>query len=276
MDQYCVIGDPIAHSLSPSIYRILFKEYGIKAEYDARRVTKESLPAFIEQIADSSIRGFNVTMPLKKDVEAYLAYRDPDARFGVNTVVVREDGLHGYSTDAAGFRRSLAAHGICYDGRRVVFLGCGGAGRALIWDALHEGAKHVTIINRTPKNADMFSADQSVTVGTWNDAASACTDCSLLINTTPLGMHGVAATFDNLTFLDALPKDAFVADLIYNPLQPALLAAAHARGLSYMNGLGMLTWQGVLAFQKYTGILAPDSVADTIRKALARELTDRT
>lgn len=267
-EQYYVIGDPIAHSLSPAIYTQLFEHYDVAAQYDAMRVTAEALPEFVRMIPKRHVKGFNVTMPLKREIEPFLAYRDPDALYGVNTVCVHPDGLYGYSTDAQGFRTSLAMHGRTYAGQQVVFIGCGGAAKALVHDALNQHAAHITIVNRTIEHASEFANDPRVTVAPWSELADACAHCSLLINTTPLGMHGVAAQFAAFDFLDVLPKTAFVADLVYNPLETALLAAARARELACMNGLGMLVWQGVLAFQKYTNITVPADIAEDVHAHL--------
>lgn len=275
LDRYCVIGDPIAHSMSPAIYSILFDRYDIPAKYTAVRVPAGELPAFIADIPENGIRGFNVTMPLKTAVEPYLVYRDPGARFGVNTVCVRNDGLYGYSTDAQGFQVSLSIHGRTYKGSRVVFIGCGGAAHALIYDALQNGASHVSIVNRTPRRAADFEENPRVSILPWHGLAQACAECDLLINATPLGMHGVKDDFASLAFLQELPVGAFVADLVYNPQETRLLIEARRLGHEGMNGLGMLTWQGILAFEKYTGIMAPRPVGEEVCSALSAILSAR-
>lgn len=275
LEHYCVIGDPIAHSLSPDIYTELFARYNIPAKYTALRVPTGELASFIKRIPERALHGFNVTMPLKTAIEPYLIYKDPDARFGVNTVCVREDGLYGYSTDAQGFRISLSTQGRTYRGSRVVFIGCGGAARALIYDALQNGAEHVSIVNRTLGRAAEFAQEPAVSILPWHSLGEACRSCDLLINATPLGMHGVREDFSNFSFLEELPKNAFVADLVYNPQETKLLQLARKLGHNGMNGLGMLAWQGVLAFEKYTGIAAPQSVGEEICSMLAVILRSR-
>lgn len=252
---YCVIGDPIAHSLSPAIYTRLFARHHLdNCIYTRERVTKETLPAFIAACREKRICGFNVTMPLKEAVLPYLTYRDPSATFGANTVVQEVGtGLAGWSTDAAGFEESLKMHGRSLHGAHVVFLGCGGAARTLISAAIDKAAA-VTIVNRTPAHARLFSDSPKVTIASFSDLTDHLPGCTLLVQTTPLGMAGTALQYSSLDFLAALPRTAFVADLIYSPAKTAFLEAAAKTGHEMMNGLGMLIWQACYAFEHFTGI----------------------
>lgn len=258
---YCVIGDPVVHSLSPDIYNCLFRLYGLSdCNYTKERVTRESLPAFIAACRERHICGFNVTMPLKEAVLPYLTYKDPAAAFGVNTVVAEpETGLAGWSTDAAGFEKSLALHHRSFQNADVVFIGSGGAARTLIHSALSK-ADRIVICNRTPARAAVFDGHPDVTVISFQELASCLESCDLLIQATPLGMHGSGSDYRDLGFLHALPKDALVADLIYNPAETAFLRAARESGHETMNGLGMLIWQAFYAFSHFTPIL-PDETA---------------
>lgn len=250
--QFFVIGDPVSHSLSPLIYNTLFDMFHIKADYRAMCITPNTLGAFIASIPIHNIYGFNVTMPLKMAVMPYLRFRDPDARFGVNTVCVTHRGLYGWSTDGDGFRISLAMDQFSYVDKRMVFIGCGGAGRSIIADALSQQIASLTIINRTPENAAVFTSDRRVRVCTFDDAERVCRECDLLVNTTPLGMRGYPDQFEDLTFIEELPESALVVDIIYDPVETEFLAAAKAHGNKTYNGLGMLVWQALLAFQRFT------------------------
>lgn len=266
---YCVIGDPIEHSLSPAIYNCLFSRYGMAGcSYSRERVTVQSLPAFISSLAERRICGFNVTMPLKTAVLPYLNYRDASITSGANTVVVEGTvGLAGWSTDAPGFERSLELNGQTFRGSRTVFIGSGGAAQTLITAAVRT-AERVTVVNRTPANADRFRGASNVTVAPLAEIDRFMPDCTLLVNCTPLGMTGVPSDFTDLSFLQKLPEAAFVCDLIYEPPQTRFLREAQRLGHDTMNGLWMLIWQAFYAFEKFTGIL-PDMEAFTaVRAAL--------
>lgn len=267
--RYCVIGDPIAHSLSPAIYTQLFASYGLTGSiYTRELVTKETLPGFISTIPEHHICGFNITMPLKEAVLPYLNYQDSSVVYGANTVVVEDTvGLAGYSTDAQGFERSLALHGRSFAGAVVVFIGCGGAAQTLIRAASGK-ATSIVVINRTPAHAAALAALPGVTVRSFADLKGSMDSCSLLINATPLGMHGFAADFADLSFLGQLPKNAFVCDLIYSPPQTSFLKEAARLGHDTMNGLWMLIWQAFYAFEKYTGILPDMDAFAAVRKVL--------
>ncbi len=255
-ENYCVIGSPIAHSLSPAIHNTLYEIYQLKGcSYGKRLVTQETLESFLESIASEHICGFNITMPLKQDIIPYLRSLSPEAEDGVNTVVVKKDGLYGYSTDAQGFYASLKSIGADYRGADLVLIGAGAVTKLLCADAHQKGAKRITIINRTPEKAETIALQYHAGFDSLPNLHAYMDTCDLLINTTSLGMHGTQADFSDLNFIDLLPANAAVCDLIYSPLQTALLKHAAARGLKTMNGLGMLIWQAFFAFEKWFGIL---------------------
>ena len=257
--EYCVIGYPIAHSLSPAIHNALYREYGLNCRYTSYPVTSENLPDFISQISQRRIHGFNVTMPLKKKIIPYLKTIAPNAQGGVNTVVAAENGLHGYSTDAQGFSASLHSIGTGYQNKNIVFIGAGAVTQALCKDAAQTNAKHIVVLNRTIQKAQAIAKSCNGDADSLAHIDRYMEKCNLLVNTTPLGMTGNAHDFENLGFLDLLPPDAVVCDLIYSPARTAFLKYASARGLTVQNGLGMLIWQAFFAFEKFCGILPTEN-----------------
>ncbi|MBD5560013.1 MAG: shikimate dehydrogenase [Clostridia bacterium] len=270
--KYCVIGDPIAHSLSPDIYTELFAHYGLPGcSYFKEQVTVQTLPEFIGGLRARGICGFNITMPLKQAVLPYLNYMDPSAAYGANTVVVEEtQGLAGWSTDAAGFVRSLHEHGHSFLDADVVFIGCGGAAKTLIRAAAKE-ARSITILNRTPDHAQAFASLPGVKILPLSNIGSQMNSCNLLINATPLGMSGIGADFEDLSFLAKLPEGAFVCDLIYDPPMTAFLTEAERLGHATMNGLWMLIWQACYAFEKFTGIMPDLAAFNAVKAVLGRQ-----
>lgn len=252
---YCVIGSPVAHSLSPAIHNTLYEIYSLAdCEYSAVEVLPGGLAEFTAEIETRGIHGFNVTMPHKVDILPFLQYRDESVFNGANTIAVRPDGLHGYSTDAAGFYRSLKEAGADYAGN-IVFIGNGAVAQTLVHHAAQKRPERITVLGRDAKKAGMLADGRLVFSGDMRNIADHMKNCDLLINTTPLGMHGVANDFEDLGFIDLLPSTACVCDLIYAPPQTSLLKSAASRGLKTLNGLPMLIWQAFYAFEIFFGIM---------------------
>ncbi len=248
---FAIVGDPVSHSLSPFIQNRLMEMAGYNGLYIAIRLGRGELATLPLLQRSLGLSGWNVTMPHKEGVLALLAKVDPSAAqiASVNTVVVTEQGWHGFSGDGPGFLRSLRDVDFTPAGKRVTLLGAGGAGRALAYALAAAGAREIVIVNRDVRRAEAWikPLDSLARVCPWGDKA-AFEGTDLLVNTTPLGMHGVAADFKDLSLLGSLPGRALVADLIYQPVKTRFLAAAEARRHTCINGLGMLVHQAALAF----------------------------
>lgn len=259
-----VIGDPIAHSKSPVIHSYVMEELNIPYTYSSFQVKKGELSDFLKLAREKEIHGFNITMPHKADIIPFLDEIDEEARRyqAVNTVQIANGKLYGYNTDADGYTAALRDTGVTFEGRHVVILGAGGVVTTLARKAAYEKAERVSILNRTLANAEAVAA--LVTAETGIKAESAGFDAEtlkcyaaqadLLINATPLGMHGVAHNFIDFSFVQSLKNGVLVSDLIYNPSETSLLKAARAKGHPTLNGMGMLLYQAFLADQIYTGI----------------------
>lgn len=239
MLRLCVIGDPVAHSLSPTIHGALLRQRGIEGSYEAVTVAPRTLADFVASARAGAYDGFNVTMPHKQAILPLLDAVEGDAAVmgAVNTVVVRHGRAVGYNTDGAGFLRSLP---FSVAGKRVLLLGSGGAASALCRALLGAGAA-VTVCCRHPEKAANWGAD----VRPWEALSSSAESCTLLVNATPLGMEG-HPPFESLTFLDVFHGTVY--DLVYQPRETALLSAARARGLPTIDGLALLHAQAELAF----------------------------
>lgn len=239
MLELCVIGDPVAHSLSPAIHTALLAQRGLKGRYQAVTVRPEELAAFVERARQGAYDGFNVTMPHKQTILPLLDAVEGDAAAmgAVNTVVVRQGRAVGYNTDGAGFVHSLPFE---TGGKRVLVLGSGGAAAA-VCRALVQAGADVTVCCRHPEK----TAGWGVTACSWELLPSAAAQCSLLVNATPLGMTG-RESFADFRFLERCR--GWVYDLVYEPRETALLAEARARGLPVIGGLALLYAQAELAF----------------------------
>jgi shikimate dehydrogenase len=262
--RYLVIGDPIAHTLSPAIHGTVFEALGIDETYGALRVPRAGLRGFLENVRESKVRGFNITQPHKRDVIPFLDEIEEEARLcgAVNTVLVREGRLLGFNTDMGGLLASLKEVGRGFRGEDVVVLGAGGASRSVVFKALQEGAASVLVLGRRLERAEELAASAQAVVpsgavraGIFSPEAMSATvsRAGILINATPLGMSGIGEDFPSLEFLKALPPGTPVCDLIYNPPETSLLRRARELGHPTLNGLGMLIYQGILADELFLG-----------------------
>jgi len=262
-----VIGSPIAHSLSPTLHRAAFAAAGLDWSYVAFDVPAGSGGAALEAMRALGLLGLSVTTPLKAEVAAAVDRLAPaaSALASVNTVVREGDALVGHSTDGAGFVASLHAADVDVEGARVVVVGAGGAARSVV-DALgRAAAAEVIVVNRTPERAEAAAALADVArIGALSDAAAA----DVVVNATSVGMGADELPFD----VDALRPGQVVADLVYHPLDTALLRAAAAIGCRTVDGLGMLVHQAVAQQVLWTGS-HPDP--DLLRGAALAELSRR-
>ena len=261
-----VIGDPIEHSKSPVVHGLVLGALGVDNDYTRVLVKKGGLSEYVENAVKSGVRGFNLTMPHKVDIIPFLKEIDKDAElFGaVNTVSIKDGELYGYNTDARGFVLSLEQNGVDISGKSIVILGAGGVVSTLALKLSDMGAGKITILNRTPEKAEAVcekirglqksGAAKGGTELIWGgtrEAAEYAPECDVLINATPLGMSGVGADYEDLSFIDRLDPSAAVIDLIYSPPKTKFLAYAEKRGHKIINGLGMLIGQAILADEIY-------------------------
>ena len=269
-----VIGWPVAQSRSPVLHGHWLSQYGIKGTYLPLPVRPERLTEAIRGLRALGFSGCNVTIPHKLGVLKLVDQVDPvAARIGaVNTVVVQDDGtLSGFNTDAYGFLASLRdIRGDFKAGAGpVVILGAGGAARAVVVALLDDGAREIRLTNRTTERAqELARIDPSrITVVAWDKRGSALDGAALLVNTTSQGMVGYTPLD---IALDALPKGSAVCDIVYNPLETPLLAAARKRGNTAIDGLGMLLHQAVPAFEAFYG--TRPHVSNELRRAVEATL----
>ena len=264
-----VIGDPVRHSLSPAIHNAAFAATGLDWVYVALPVRPGEVERALDGMRALGLGGMNVTMPHKEAVHDAVDVLDESAAAlrTVNTVVPLPDGrLAGYTTDGGGFVDSLRAAGVEVAGMRVVVLGAGGAARAVIDALARVGAADIAVVNRSPERAAAASALAGSTgrIGSLDDVASA----ALLVNATSVGMGTDEVPLDP----SVLHGDLVVADLVYHPLETALLRAARARRATAVDGLGMLVHQAARSFRLWTGVDPPTGV---MRDAALAELSTR-
>jgi shikimate dehydrogenase len=285
-----VTGYPLGHSLSPRLHEAALLASGLTGEYRLYPVPplpagQESLEALIDSIRDGRLDGLNVTIPHKQAVIPYLDELTPLAlQIGaVNTVYRRGSCLIGDNTDAPGFLADLQKQSsrVCTPQAALV-LGAGGSARAVVHALLTAGWQ-VTIAARRLEMAQKIKDSLSFINQpcelielerlpgyilsldhTQYGLQVKCTSSrhgdhrtlSLVVNTTPVGMYPDSAHSPWPKDLP-LPDDAFVYDLVYNPVDTALVRAARSAGLTAVSGLGMLVEQAALAFERWTGVRPP-------------------
>ena len=269
-----VMGDPVAHSVSPAMHNAAFRELGLDYAYLPFNVGADGLAGAVEGMRALNMVGMNVTVPHKVAVIPLLDEVDPLAQqIGAVNVIHNKGGrLIGSNTDAEGFLRLLEGHGIQARGMRVAVLGAGGAARAVCFALASRGAV-ITILNRTTDKAAGCAAETAEHTGLTFEAletnpanlARALAKADLLVNATSIGMAPGADK--SPVSRELLDRRHTVVDIVYNPIKTMLVRDAEKAGAVTIGGLDMLTWQGALAFEIWTGRAAP---FDVMRRAAAR------
>jgi len=253
----CIIGHPVAHSRSPLIHRFWLAEHRIEGDYTREDVPPEQLPDFLTNLAQRGYVGGNVTVPHKEAAYRLLARADEtaDALQAANTVWLEDGKLVGMNTDVHGFLANLdeAVPDWQVQPEQAVVLGAGGAARAAVHGLLERGLTRVVVVNRTPGRAEALAIQfgPRVTVATYDELPEWLHDADLLVNTTTLGMAGQPPLKIDLS---PMQSSGIVCDIVYVPLETPLLAAARARGLRAVDGLGMLLHQAVPGFERWFGV----------------------
>ncbi len=255
-----VLGYPVRHSLSPRMHNRAFAELGLNWVYLAFEVAPNALPNAIAGMRGLGIRGLNLTIPHKEAVRPLIDGLTPTAQAigAVNTLYWDDGRLIGDNTDAGGFLRALEHEGIEPRGIRVLVLGAGGSARAVVY-ALHSQGCEVVIANRTVERAQQLASEfgaYAVVPMNAESLAPILAEVQGVVNCTSLGMTPNEDTMPDVP-IELLPDSAWVCDLVYRPLQTRLLQTASAQGLKTVGGLGMLVYQGALAFERWTGQPAP-------------------
>jgi len=261
-----VIGHPLGHTKSPAIFAAAFAKAGIDATYEAWDTPADTLEGRVNALRGADFLGANVTTPHK---EAVLAFIDGTvgaaSKIGaVNTIVHQDGKLLGHNTDVAGFARALREDaGFEAQGRRAVILGAGGAARAVAAALVEAQASVIFVIGRKPKKTEGVALalkrttppGTTITWAYWGDGSfhRSLREADLLVNCTPLGTAGSATEQESPVPADLIQPATTVFDLVYNPLETPLLAAARARGAKAVGGLGMLVYQAAESFRLWTG-----------------------
>ncbi|HET7318454.1 MAG TPA: shikimate dehydrogenase [Nitrospirota bacterium] len=275
---YGIFGFPVEHTFSPGMHNAAFRKLGMDACYVPFAVNPSRLKDAVKAVIPLGLGGLNITVPHKEKVIAWLDQLSEEARLigAVNTIEVKEGRLIGHNTDGRGFIRSLR-DGAGFDpkGKSVLIAGAGGAARAVGFCLALAKAEKIAVYDVDAGKAARLARDIRRKTGIAAEAlssrmlAAASNEAHCVINATPLGLK----KNDPLPLgRELIRPHHLVCDLVYNPPETGLLKAAKDRGARRLPGIGMLLYQGVIAFEQWTGARAPVPV---MKYALARQIAGR-
>ncbi|MDA9696652.1 shikimate dehydrogenase [Candidatus Pelagibacter sp.] len=266
MNKYLVIGNPIAHSLSPLLHNYWFKKYRFfDSIYEKKKVEKKDLKKIVEQIKNDEVKGVNVTVPFKREIFNFIDTAPHEVQFtkSVNTLVKENDKVVGYNTDQQGFEISLEENDWYCKDKKILIIGAGGVTPSILSTLIRmDGAEKIYLSNRTRSKAEELKKFWDKALGIYKmkkdtieiiDWEKKSELCDLIINTTSVGLKkDEKLNFDFSDYNNK--KDVLFYDLIYNPKETNFLKDARVRGNRTMNGKKMFLWQAHLAFKMWTGV----------------------
>lgn len=256
-----LIGNPVEHTLSPVIHNTLAQIQGDNLVYVPFHVQEGLAGEALKGAYALNLLGLNVTVPYKSEVIPYLREVDPLAKKigAVNTLVRMEGGYKGYNTDMPGLLRAMKEDGVGIRGEKVLVLGAGGVARAVVMLLACEGAEQVYVLNRTPGRAEEIASQVNSMEGRMLVQAMSLKDYDklpqerlLAIQTTSVGMHPHVeeAVLEEAEFYRRIHTGY---DLVMNPANTRFMQLAEAQGGRAFNGLKMLLYQGIIAYELWTG-----------------------
>lgn len=268
-----IIGDPVEHSFSPKMHNFISEKIGNDFVYTGFHVKSEDVASAISGIKALGIKGINVTAPHKIAVMDYIDEISDDAKKlgAVNTIVNRDGKLYGYNTDSEGFYMALIHAGIDPKGAKILVLGAGGVVKPTLMRIIQAEPKSVTIVNRTKSKAVYMAELLKDATGFDVKTEIEGFDFDIVLNTTSAGMEPQEGALpidqiDEIDSLDFINENMAAVDMIYNPAETKFLRIARENGAKTLNGLDMLIYQGIIAYELFTDIKLPENMADIIRK----------
>ena len=258
-----LIGDPIEHSMTPIIQNAALEQLNVNVRNIAFRVTPDKLEDAVRGARALGILGLMVTIPHKEAIVRIADELDSLATLigSANLIHFTDDGIKAYNTDGYGASQSLKDAGVSVQGKTVVIIGAGGAGRCLCFQMALDGAAQIHLFNRTPARAERVAAEvrgklnyEAITPHPLDDEQLRATlaHAQVLINATSVGMHPNEDATP--VPLDALHANLTVFDIVYNPLETKLLKSARAVGAKTVDGVGMLVYTNVRAVEVCIGV----------------------
>ncbi|MBQ9550929.1 MAG: shikimate dehydrogenase [Lachnospiraceae bacterium] len=272
-----LIGDPVAHTLSPFIHNSLSECEGINSVYTAFRVRRGDTGTALKGAFALGIRGFNVTVPHKEDVIPFLCELDPDAKGigAVNTLCLTDKGYKGYNTDVSGFIREIRECGFDIRGERVIMLGAGGAANAVLYALYSLGAEGVYILNRSVQKAEeKFGSDKRNRILPLDGFEEIEEEGYFCVQCTSAGLFPDTGTvpIEDESFYRKIDR---AVDIIYNPYETEFMKRVKRNGGRAVNGLDMLLFQAVESFKLFHDTLVSEESIATVRERLKERVYGR-
>ncbi|NLL04539.1 MAG: shikimate dehydrogenase [Clostridiaceae bacterium] len=271
-----LIGNPVEHSISPQLHNSLSKLLGLDLMYVPLKIEKENLGVLVKALKAVDFVGFNVTIPFKREIMKFIDDNTKEAILmgSINTVKKIEGRLYGYNTDGEGFLRAFKeSAGTGFKGKKVVMLGAGGVARPIAVKIAMDGAEKISIVNRTTQKsvelAEVVNENIREIVQVYNfedkTLKMAFEESDIIINTTSVGMepHTEESLVSDMEYFNG----QIVYDVVYNPTKTKFLIDAENRGCKAINGLGMLFYQGINAYEIWTGVKFSDEELKKIYKS---------
>lgn len=250
MKKFFVIGNPIKHSLSPTVHEYWFKKYKEEAIYEKKFLEEKDLKKIIQDIQQNQITGANITVPFKQKIIPFLDELSLVAKetLSVNTIYKNDNKIIGDNTDVDGFKNSLSEHFSKNSIKSTLLIGAGGVSPSIIYALKNLNVEQIFISNRTEEKAlllkDRFGPLLSIVP--WNDLANKNLYADLVINATSLGLQKEETIDLNFSSFD---KKTIFYDVIYNPHQTSFLKKAESLGYQTINGMMMFLYQAQLAYE---------------------------
>ena len=265
---FAVIGDPIDHSLSPTIHNAAYRQLGLECTYIAYRIPKGQLDVEIDSLKKIKISGFNVTIPHKINVMECLDELDENCKTigACNTVINHDGNLKGYNTDMDGFLEPIKNRNISIQDSNILLFGAGGAARAIIAGMAKEKASNVTIVNRTTEHSlelKKFSQDLGLDaeIKTIEEMNEFNTDYNFIINSSSLGLKNET----NIIPTKIINEETVVYDIVYKPVNTELIKESKKKNAQIIYGYEMLLSQAVRSFEIW---LKQEAPYDVMKKAI--------
>ena len=260
---YCIVGDPITHSLSPAMHNAAFKALNLNCVYFAFRIARNELNAGLLSLRKVNVAGFNVTMPHKVDIIPLLDELDETSKKtgAVNTVNNEKERFVGYNTDIQGFIEPIKRKKIDLVGKTVLLMGAGGAARAVVTALMDEHIKEIVIASRCLIKLNILNdickgSNVKCEMILLKDVEKYSPRADLIVNATPIGMNREAS----IITAEYLSSESIVYDLVYRPIETALIRNAEEVGATVIHGYEMLLEQGVKSFEIWEQMEAPRNV----------------
>lgn len=281
-----LFGHPVKHSFSPLMQNSAFAHLGLNYIYVAFNILPGNLDPAINAVRVLNLKGVNITIPYKKEVLPLLDRLDGFAELtgAVNTIINQDGQLYGYNTDGPGFIRSLEVEcAFNVRNKNVMLVGAGGAAMAIGMQLALSGASSIGVVNRNQEKALTLAnkiqsvAGVDVKILTWprerlpvldSELVNYFKNAELIVNCTPLGMHGISGQLPPLPY-NLVSPGQLAYDLVYNPGKTRFMQKFIQGGAKAVNGLEMLLYQGALAFELWSGCKAP---VEVMRSALLKVL----